>query len=258
MDIQDHADDLRKDMLKRPEYFAYHGDLDLDVWGFSPICRTRDSGLREISNFEVITADMLKRFPKSCVIARFGHWGPGWIEQLMVKTTSKKAMLALTEWVLGFENDPVADSMDLYEREQQACEESWDNWAEREVTREMSGDPRFDFLKPGDEYDDLELDVQQIAIARSITLGLMEHDDQSFDTNRVLYAVLPPLLDLATLRELEAKLGAGDKTQVDLFPAALRSARAATLWQIRALRKSLKHFDLPELPALNDLTRGTT
>lgn len=71
--------------LRRPDSFGYRGDLDLfETWGLT-IGRTRDSAILDVSNFEVITRDMLERFPDDCEIVGSSHWANGWADQLAVR-----------------------------------------------------------------------------------------------------------------------------------------------------------------------------
>lgn len=78
------------------------------------IGRNRDSGVLENSNWDVVSGDMLKRFPNQCFIKGSKHWAVGWIDQLMVqcftkKGTVTKAWLAAIEWSDRLSEYPVAD-----------------------------------------------------------------------------------------------------------------------------------------------------
>ena len=98
---------------------------------FALISRTRDSGILDISNWEVITADMLKRFPKTCHIERASHWACGWLETLYVNAYSgtqqperlTSAAVAAVEWIDSLRSYPVADDDDYSRREMEALRE---------------------------------------------------------------------------------------------------------------------------------------
>ena len=54
--------------------YSYYGDSPLGTQAFKLFRQTRDSGCLERSNFEVITADLMERFPDDCNIERDNHW----------------------------------------------------------------------------------------------------------------------------------------------------------------------------------------
>jgi hypothetical protein len=104
---------------------GYHGDLPLgETWAMT-IARNRDSEILTISNFDTISEDMQKRFSRDATIERFSHWGPGWVDYLMVRMLDKqgkvtKAGKAILEWKDKLEDYPIADEDDLSRREFEA------------------------------------------------------------------------------------------------------------------------------------------
>ena len=53
-----------KDGLQKPEDFGYWGSSDMfKTWGFCGVDKNRDSNLLEISNFDIITKDLMTTFP---------------------------------------------------------------------------------------------------------------------------------------------------------------------------------------------------
>lgn len=115
MDILERA----KAAMIRPDNFAYFGDLDGSVWGRA-FGQSRDSDALERSNFEVITGDLLKRFPDDYVIERSNHWAVGWVDEGRIRVlknprkrlTEKnltEAFRAVVAWKEKLENYPVAD-----------------------------------------------------------------------------------------------------------------------------------------------------
>jgi hypothetical protein len=127
--------ELAKEICKRPDSFCYFGDnKDLfDTWGFT-ISVHRDSDALGRSNFEVISEDMQKRFPKQVEITECGHWAVGWIKHLTVKMLTKdhkrvtKAGLAILEWLDKLEDYPVADESHWSETEYDELQETFDNF----------------------------------------------------------------------------------------------------------------------------------
>jgi len=112
-EYQDLAEQVVEESAHIPD-FGYWGDVPLgETWGFT-ISQNRDSGPMERSNWEVITEDMEKRFPKNVEIVHSSHWAVGWVEQLAVRMLDKrgkvtKAGKAILDWKESLENYPVAD-----------------------------------------------------------------------------------------------------------------------------------------------------
>jgi hypothetical protein len=77
--------------------------------GVGPVGRTRDSESLDKSNFEVIYSDLSDRFPESVSIDRFGHWGPGWVEEITWDTGNVEVADAVAEWRTALGDYPVAD-----------------------------------------------------------------------------------------------------------------------------------------------------
>lgn len=102
--------------------FGYWGDLDLGgTWAFT-IARHRESDLVGISNFEVIHADLEKKFPGDVKSERLSHPVVGWVEHLAVRMLDERgkatpAARAIIDWKMALERYPVADEDDLSERE---------------------------------------------------------------------------------------------------------------------------------------------
>lgn len=105
--------------------FAYRGELPIgETWAFT-ISRHRDSEILGISNFEVIRADLEKRFPDDCEVVHCSHWAVGWIDHLAVRMLDDvgevtPAGIAAIDWAGVLENYPVASDEDLSAREYDA------------------------------------------------------------------------------------------------------------------------------------------
>lgn len=112
---------------KMPHWEPDDGSNPLN-WG-TFLGHHRDSTLLEESNWEVITNDMLNRFPDDVELVTFGHWGVGWIEEMFVRMRDEQgrftsAFKAAVEWAEKLEEYPVADEMDYSEREYEATVEN--------------------------------------------------------------------------------------------------------------------------------------
>lgn len=112
---------------------------DQQDWGVAPVAQTRDSDALEQSNFETFL-NMLRECGESegdgtdgetWEVHRFGHWGPGWFEVVLVKPGSKAYAIAV-DCARALENYPVLDDQDFSNREHEEYSEAWDNYARRE------------------------------------------------------------------------------------------------------------------------------
>lgn len=116
--------------LTMPQSFAYWGDRPLgETWGFVTIGRHRDSDALQRSNFEVVSEDLLERFPEQLEIMHTSHCLVGWYDHLIVHVRDEQsgapteAFLAAHEWMKGLEEYPIA-SEDHYGRLE--SEEEWE------------------------------------------------------------------------------------------------------------------------------------
>lgn len=127
MHIQDHVDDLREQCLKRPDSFAMFDRsrpwFQPSGWGFTPLGTHRDADTLTRSNWEVITKDLLARFPDAFDVVKTSHWAVGWFDHLAVDTSNDEAMEALAERVCSLAEYPIADESHLSDLEfNEACE----------------------------------------------------------------------------------------------------------------------------------------
>lgn len=83
----------------------------------TPFQRTRDADALEISNWEVISRDLIGRFPDDVEDHHFGHWAVGWVDRLYVRRGASQAMAAVGEWMNALADYPVADEMHYAETE---------------------------------------------------------------------------------------------------------------------------------------------
>lgn len=169
--------ELAKQSLVKPDYFGYWGNDDMFItWGFVGIDRTRDSNILEISNFEVITKDLMEKYPDDFRIENYGHWLSGWVDRLCCRVLKNKgeinqeniteAFRAAMEWHKKLSDYPVASENDYSEREYEAAIEfiqdlpnsildlvdpSIDGWAEK-IFHELVHNMDIDFIPDGYSY----------------------------------------------------------------------------------------------------------
>ena len=102
---------------------------DRQAWLVAPVGITRDSepGDYLTSNWHVLCAELSENHgPEggSWEIHRFGHWGPGWFEIVLLRPGSKAADYG-QEVEASLEDYPILDEEDHSEREFEAISEAW-------------------------------------------------------------------------------------------------------------------------------------
>lgn len=113
--------ELANESLKKPEDFGWWGDGDMFVtWGWAGVDKHRDSGYLELSNFDVISRDLMERFPNDFKTVGIGHWAVGHADRLIVRVIEDEnlgcvednitpAYHAAMEWLGWLEDYPIAD-----------------------------------------------------------------------------------------------------------------------------------------------------
>lgn len=122
-------------------------------WLVAPVIITRDSGIREQSNWEVVKTD-LEELPSigsaedntesDVEVHRFGHWGPGWFEIMLVRPDSPAAKSA-EEWEGCLSEYPIACESHYSELEMEECERVWRDCYDDEERIEMIRNHRSSF-----------------------------------------------------------------------------------------------------------------
>jgi hypothetical protein len=123
----------------RPTGFDRAGaflDEDRQDWLVAPVTQTRDSGPIDESNFKCFL-DGLGGEGESVEVHRFGHWGPGWYEIIIIDPKAEDIVAKAEEMEASLEDYPVLDEQDLSERESKAEQESWDSWARRDFSSDL-------------------------------------------------------------------------------------------------------------------------
>lgn len=102
---------------------------DQQDWIVAPVSRTRDTGPLSDSNFEV-ALEMLGGESDTVEVHRFGHWGPGWYEIIIVhpeaETKEHVRFADIVDEIQGcLENYPILSESDYSEREWNAAADYW-------------------------------------------------------------------------------------------------------------------------------------
>lgn len=122
------------------------GCEDQQDWLVCPVAITRDSGHLELSNWAAQENALEAVSPEpgddesmpdtgpDFEIHRFSHWGPGWIEIVLVRPGSACHRVA-QELVVALGNYPLLDEDDASEREYGAAYDRWEQCGLRERIR---------------------------------------------------------------------------------------------------------------------------
>ena len=143
----------------RPTQFDMRGmgSEGQEDWRVLPTSITRDSDVLSESNFET-AQKILDDAEVEYEVHRFGHWGPGWFEIIVVEPT-EKGLTQAGQIASSLESYPILDESDLSERETEASLENWENWGRSETLDRivssfgLEEDTR-DFLEEHDEILD--------------------------------------------------------------------------------------------------------
>jgi len=94
-----------------------------ETWLVAPVSQTRDSKPLERSNFECFVTG-LGGEGDDVEVHRFGHWGPGWYEVVLVRPDTLAAAKA-QEMAGSLEDFPVLDESHFSRLEDQEAQEVW-------------------------------------------------------------------------------------------------------------------------------------
>ncbi len=116
---------------------------DRQQWLVVPVSRTRDSEPCEESNFAA-ALKLLGGESATVEVHRFGHWGPGWYEIILVQPQTS-AWCVAQSIEKRLESYSILDEDDLSEREYNAAAELWEQASVSErlgYIKRCGADPR--------------------------------------------------------------------------------------------------------------------
>ena len=118
-----------------PTQFDSNIDIDRSDWLVMPVMQTRDSGPLDQSNFACFL-DALGGEGETVEVRRFGHWGPGWFEIIIIDPNDVAAQSVAYDCARALQDYPVLNDTDHSIRESEAEMESWSTWAYKDFSRE--------------------------------------------------------------------------------------------------------------------------
>lgn len=154
------------------------GSEGQEDWLVLPTSRTRDTGPIEESNFAA-ALERLGGKSDTVQVHRFGHWGPGWFEIIVVHPSRESEAEEIEK---SLENYPVLDEDDMSRRETEEAWEDWKNWGESEFKDIIKG-----LVELDEEQDDmLDYHVDLAALWHEVSNHLNwseQHDGHSTNFN---------------------------------------------------------------------------
>jgi hypothetical protein len=97
---------------------------DRQDWIVAPVSVTRDSGSLDQSNFDAALA-MLGGESGAVEVHRFGHWGPGWFEIVLIDPDRADLVAIAGDIESALDDYPVLDDDDYSAREFEEAEQAW-------------------------------------------------------------------------------------------------------------------------------------
>jgi hypothetical protein len=106
---------------------------DRQDWLVLGVAQTRDSDALSRSNFEQ-ALEALGGESKTVEVHRFGHWGPGWFEIIIIDPSDNERVEIGADIERALADYPVLNDEDFSEKESEEANETWSNcynWQER-------------------------------------------------------------------------------------------------------------------------------
>lgn len=125
---------------------------DRETWIVAPVSITRDTPSADQSNFYT-ALEMLGGESETVEVHRFGHWGPGWYEIIIVDPLSPQAKI-LEDIARSLEDYTLLDEDDYSRREHKDMLESWSNYGESDCRKLIESS----LEKLFQDFDQTELD----------------------------------------------------------------------------------------------------
>lgn len=99
---------------------------DQQNWLVCPVIQTRDSDVLERSNFDA-TLRELGGESDTVEVHRFGHWGPGWFEIIIINPADEAKVKIAQEIEDALSDYPIVDEELHSEYEHEECAELWED-----------------------------------------------------------------------------------------------------------------------------------
>jgi hypothetical protein len=94
-------------------------------WLVAPVAQTRDSDALDHANFDA-TLRALGGESETVEVHRFGHWGPGWFEIIIIDPADTTRVQCAQEIEGALSDYPIVDESLFSEYENEDCAETWE------------------------------------------------------------------------------------------------------------------------------------
>ncbi len=94
-------------------------------WLLAPVSQNRDSGTLDQSNFRVML-ESLGGEDDTIEVHRFGHWGPGWFEIILIDPADAERVKVAQESACALADYPILDEEDHSRLEFEELCDSWE------------------------------------------------------------------------------------------------------------------------------------
>lgn len=109
----------------KPTQFDHHIEVeDRESWLVAPVSQTRDSECLYRSNFEVFLRE-LGGESDNVAVHRFGHWGPGWFEIILINPDEKDLVKKAEDMESALADYPILDESHFSELEHNEANKVW-------------------------------------------------------------------------------------------------------------------------------------
>lgn len=149
----------------------------LEEWLVLPVIQTRDSGPFDKANFDALLEEFGGEENEQVEVHRFGHWGPGWIEIILVHPDLEDKV---DEWIEKLEDYSIVDEMKLSEYELEDQGESWKTWAGSDWNDMITDELDYEYPELAEHVRDNQEITDTLwyeIIAPSLNWDVEQHDE---------------------------------------------------------------------------------
>lgn len=107
---------------------------DRQDWLVMPVGQNRDSDALSQSNF-ASALEMLGGESETVEVHRFGHWGPGWFEIIIIDPRDSARVKVAEEIDACLADYPILDESDFSRRENEEYQEAWEHGLASDFSR---------------------------------------------------------------------------------------------------------------------------
>ena len=112
----------------KPTQFDLHYHVNnRENWLLAPVSKNRDSDCLARSNWQSFIAMLGNESEETYEIHRFGHWGNGWFEIILINPNNEKLIIIGNEIESALADYPVINEQDFSEMEMNEANEVWKN-----------------------------------------------------------------------------------------------------------------------------------